>query len=95
MVYTSSHFSSILPDPVLNILRPGRLELLLTDRAWGVAERGIVRGPDPGFGGLLLGIAIYAFGTFGSLRIQSTVVIARFARFDPVLSRVRKILWYI
>lgn len=47
MIYTSSHLTSIVPDPILCFLRPRRLELLLADGAWRIAKRCVIGSMDP------------------------------------------------
>lgn len=90
MIHPTSDLGCVLPDPVLDILRPGRFEFLLTDGAWGVAESGIVRSSNPRLWRLLLGIAIHACSSFGGgLGIRSAVLVASLPGFDPVLFGVR------
>jgi hypothetical protein len=89
MVHTRSDLDRVLPNPVLNILGPGRLKLLLADRTWGVAEGGIVRGSDPWLRGFLLGVSLACSSFSGSLGICGTIFVASFARFNPILFVVR------
>jgi hypothetical protein len=89
MIYTTSDLGRVLPDPVLDIFRPGRFKFLLADGARGVAESGIVRGSNPRLWWLLLSIAIHACSSFGGgLGIRCTILVASFPRFDPVLLKL-------
>jgi hypothetical protein len=89
MIHTRSDLGSILPDPVLDILGPGGLELLLADGAWGVAEGSIVGGTNPWLSRFLLGGFIPGGSFGGSLGVCGTVFVSCLAGFDPILVTVR------
>lgn len=66
MVNATADLDGILPDPILHVFRPGRLEFLLADGAGGITESGIVGSADPCLGWALLGgIAFCTGASFG------------------------------
>ena len=89
MINTRPDLSSILPDPVLDILGPGRFKFLLADGTRGTAERGVVGSPDPWFFRFQLGAFIARSSFVGSLGVCGTILVSCFARLDPILSMVR------
>jgi hypothetical protein len=87
MVNTTANLDGILPDPILHVFRPGRLELLLADGAGVITEGGIVRSADPCLWRALLGgIAFCTGASFGGgICVGDGLVVVDLAGFNPIL----------
>lgn len=86
MVDPRAHLDGILPDPVLHVLGPRRLELLLADGTRRIAQHRIVRSSDPRLRGpLLRGIAILPDRPLGGgFTLCGNLVVSHLAGFDPI-----------
>lgn len=92
MVHAIPDLDGILPYPVLDILRPCRLELLLANRTGSITKGGIVRGTYPLLGRCFLRRTTIAsiYSLTGCFCVYKAFIIADLSGFDPILPRVRR-----
>lgn len=91
VIHPTANLYCILPNPILNIFGPCRLELLLADGTRCVPQGSIIRGVYPLFWWAFLGRAAIGSNSIVpcSLVFGVNYIIPNLSGFDPILDLIR------